>query len=119
MVVSTGLLADTTPWRQERHMASSKSIQKRILSIASPASLFRNDIKKGTAMVHDDLDGTINISDIPDAEYRETIRRLSDLYSSPCLYCQSNCTDWHICEDYQRWRRWMEEGVRIRAKQKR
>lgn len=70
-------------------------------------------------MVHDDLDGTINISDIPDAEYRETIRRLSDLYSSPCLYCQSNCTDWHICEDYQRWRRWMEEGVRIRAKQKR
>lgn len=69
-------------------------------------------------MAHND-DDTINISDLPDKEYRETIRRLSDLYSSPCLYCQSRCVDWHDCEEYQRWHRWMEEGVRIRADRKR
>lgn len=62
-----------------------------------------------------DYDGTINITDIPDEEYREEIRRLSDLYSSPCLYCQSPCSDWRQCKDYVVWKRWMDEGVRVRA----
>lgn len=63
-------------------------------------------------------DDVIDISGIPDKEYRERIRRLSDLYSSPCLYCQARCTDWHMCDEYGRWYRWMEEGVRIRENRK-
>ena len=63
-----------------------------------------------------DPDGTINISDIPDREYRESIRRLSDLYSSPCLYCQSPCNDWRACDQYTEWYAWMNEGVRLRKR---
>lgn len=61
-------------------------------------------------------DGTIDISDLPDEEYREKIRRLSDLYSSPCLYCQARCYDWHECDEYSEWYSWMNEGVQIRKR---
>ena len=49
------------------------------------------------------MDGTLDISSLSEEEYKEHIRHLGELYSSPCFYCQSACDDYRHCQPYQKW----------------
>lgn len=63
-------------------------------------------------------DGTRDISNMSDEEYRDHIRRLGELYSSPCYYCQENCSDYRHCDAYHGWADRILEARKIERRNK-
>ena len=47
----------------------------------------------------------IDVSHLSKEEYKQHMRRLQQLHTSPCLYCTAVCTDWVRCKKYQKWYR--------------
>ena len=64
-------------------------------------------------------DDVIDVSHMSDEDRRKHFRRLDELTTCPCCYCQETCDHWtHIseCDAYQEWMEWALLGRKIRRR---